>query len=381
MEHHPKVLYLDDEAELLSAFRRVFRKDDDLEVVTTSDPLHALALVDQHHFDVIASDYNLPHMDGARFFAKVQELSPRSVRILITGMSDFQAAVHAINAGHVYSLITKPWDNKELREVIRRGVEQCRMERENRLMHEAIALKNRELEEVNRHLDRLVQERTTNLLDMLVCALDLRDTETQWHSRRVALFSRQIAQSLGVPEGQGLLDIERGALLHDIGKIGISDTILLKPGKLTPEEWEVMYKHPELGFHMLQDIKFLSEARKIVLHHQERFDGKGYPFKLQADDIVLGARIFCVADTLDAITSDRPYRRAQPFEKAREEILRHSGTQFDPRVVEAFLSIPESQFTLLRHEAAKSREQSQPGRVLAPEELRLELGLPKIEVG
>lgn len=377
MEQLPKVLYLDDEPELLLAFRRVFRREA-IEIVTASDPFDALELVERHSFDLIASDYNLPRMDGASFFAKAQEISPHSVRILITGMSDFQAAAHAINAGRVATLITKPWDNHTLLDAVRRGLEQAHRDREYHRMHQALAEKNRELQEVNQHLDRLVQERTTNLLDMLVCALDLRDTETQWHSRRVALFSRRIAQELGVPEGSQLLDIERGALLHDIGKIGISDTILLKPGKLTPEEWQEMYKHPELGYHMLQDIKFLAEARKIVLHHQERYDGKGYPAGLRADEIVLGARIFCIADTLDAITSDRPYRRAQSFEKAREEILRYQGSQFDPKIVEAFLAIPEENFVLLRQEAAQSREQSQPGRVLAPEQLRSELGLPKI---
>jgi putative nucleotidyltransferase with HDIG domain len=371
MEYRPRVLYVDDEPHLLSAFKRLLRKAE-IEVETAEDPHAALKILSEGFFDVIASDYNMPGLDGASFFAKVQELSPRSVRILITGMADFEAAVQAINAGHVYSLVTKPWDAEELREVIRRGLELCRLERENRQMHELLRKQNRDLEEMNQHLDRLVQERTTNLLDMLVCALDLRDTETQWHSRRVALFSRKIAEELGIQEPE-LLDIERGALLHDIGKIGISDNILLKPGKLTPEEWQEMYKHPELGFNMLADIKFLTEARKIVLHHQERYDGKGYPLGLAGEEIVIGARIFCVADTVDAITSDRPYRRAQPFAKAREEVIRYSGVQFDPRVVEAFLRIPEEKFMEMREEAARHQSNSQPGRVLAPEEIRAKL--------
>jgi putative nucleotidyltransferase with HDIG domain len=372
----PRVLYVDDEPNLLAAFVRLFRKSN-LEIHTTQNPLEALALLEQTSFDVVASDYNMPHLNGAQFFAKVQEISPRSVRVLITGMADFQAAAQAINTGRVYALITKPWDASDLRDVVHRGIEFAQLERENREMHELLTRKNHELEELNVHLDRLVQERTTNLLDMLVCALDLRDTETQWHSRRVALFSRRIAQALNIAESQELLDIERGALLHDIGKIGISDTILLKPSKLTPEEWQEMYKHPELGFNMLQDIKFLTDARKIVLHHQERFDGKGYPFGLKSKEIVIGARIFCVADTLDAITSDRPYRRAQSFEKAVEEISKHRETQFDPDVVDAFLSLNEDEFNSLRNVAARSRELSLlEGKVLAPEEIRQQLAAP-----
>jgi putative nucleotidyltransferase with HDIG domain len=376
MTHLPRVLYVDDEPNLLAAFARLFRKSN-LEVHTAQSPIEALSLLESTSFDVVASDYNMPHLNGAQFFAKVQEISPRSVRVLITGMADFQAAAQAINTGRIYALVTKPWDASDLREVIQRGVDFARLERENREMQDLLTRKNRELEELNTHLDLLVQERTTNLLDMLVCALDLRDTETQWHSRRVALFSRRIAQALGITEQQSLLDVERGALLHDIGKIGISDTILLKPGKLTPEEWQEMYKHPEMGFNMLQDIKFLSDARRIVLHHQERFDGKGYPFGLKKSEITIGARIFCVADTLDAITSDRPYRRAQSFEKAVEEIIKYRGAQFDPDVVDAFLTLPEEEFMTLRNVAAKSREISvQEGKVLAPEEIRQQLAAP-----
>jgi HD-GYP domain-containing protein (c-di-GMP phosphodiesterase class II) len=133
--------------------------------------------------------------------------------------------------------------------------------------------------------------------------------------------------------------ISQGALLHDIGKIGVPDAILHKPGPLTEEEWEVMRRHPQIGLHMVSGIEHLTEARTIILHHHERFDGNGYPLGLRGEAITLGARIFTVADTLDAITQDRPYRAARSFDQAREEILRHRGTQFDPDVVDVFLSL------------------------------------------
>jgi HD-GYP domain-containing protein (c-di-GMP phosphodiesterase class II) len=183
-----------------------------------------------------------------------------------------------------------------------------------------------------------------------VAVLDYRDTETQWHSRRVSRFTRRIAEQLGVCDERELRTIEMGSLLHDIGKIGVRDAVLLKPGPLDQEEWVEMREHPRLGWALLQRIEFLREASEIVLQHQERFDGSGYPSGHKGESIVLGARLFAVADTYDAITSDRPYRRAQPHAAAVTEIQRVSGTQLDPRVVDAFSAVPESDWARIRGE-------------------------------
>jgi putative nucleotidyltransferase with HDIG domain len=180
-------------------------------------------------------------------------------------------------------------------------------------------------------------------LEALVNALDARDQETKGHSIRVARYMLDIARALGVPPGsRDWLDMQRGALLHDVGKIGVSDTILLKPGKLTDEEWEKMRAHPLIGYNMLKEVRFLSGAAEIILAHHERWDGRGYPRGLRAEDIPLGARIFSVVDTFDSMTSDRPYRKALATEEALMEIVRNGGSQFDPRVVEAFLDIYET---------------------------------------
>src|SRR5690606_29372771 len=156
-------------------------------------------------------------------------------------------------------------------------------------------------------------ERTNGLLDGLISALDYRDTETQWHSRRVAPFSRRIAGGMGL-SGKDLDIIEQGALLHDMGKIGVRDSIPLTPRPLTPDEWVEMRLHPEFGYRMLQKMPYLHDQALIVLQHQERFDGTGYPAKLKGKEIVVGARIFSLADTMDAITSDRPYRKGRPLQ-------------------------------------------------------------------
>jgi HD-GYP domain-containing protein (c-di-GMP phosphodiesterase class II) len=163
----------------------------------------------------------------------------------------------------------------------------------------------------------------------------------------VSLYARRLAQQLGVQEPE-LTIIEHGALLHDIGKIGVRDGVLLKPGPLTPQEWTEMRRHPELGWALLQRVDYLRPASAIVLQHQEKWDGTGYPRGLKGEQIVLGARVFHVVDTMDAITSDRPYRKARGFEEASAEIVRCAGTQFDPRIVDAFLAVPEDDWERIR---------------------------------
>lgn len=181
-------------------------------------------------------------------------------------------------------------------------------------------------------------------LAALSAALDARDRETEGHSRRVTAYALLLADALQIHETPTREAIEWGALLHDVGKIGVPDAILHKPAPLDKEEWEIMRKHPEIGFQILQSIPFLRPAFAIVRHHHERWDGAGYPLGLCRDDIPLPARIFAIADTLDAMTTDRPYRAAQPFQAAFHEIIRLRGTQFDPRVVDAFMTISEAKW-------------------------------------
>jgi putative nucleotidyltransferase with HDIG domain len=229
------------------------------------------------------------------------------------------------------------------------------------------ALENRRLKLENRayqtKLETLVEQRTAQLrnafgelersyditLQALGGALDLKDNETQWHTERVTAYTIAIARAMGLPKDK-INVIARGAFLHDIGKMAIPDAILRKPGALTPEEIEIMREHCYHGYQIVKKIPFLTEAAEIVYAHQERFDGTGYPRGLKGEEIPLGARIFSVADTLDAITSDRPYRAKQSVAAAREEIQRWSGRQFDPQVVQVFLKMPENIWTDLRNE-------------------------------
>jgi len=225
-----------------------------------------------------------------------------------------------------------------------------------------------EVENYRQSLEQMVDQRTKQLqaamkrieltydetLEALGAALDLRDNETGGHSRRVSLYCLEMARVYGCSP-EKLKQIARGAYLHDIGKIGIPDSILLKPGKLTPDERERMETHARIGYELVNRIAFLAGAAEIVLAHQERFDGTGYPQGLVGDETPLGARIFSVADTLDAMTSDRPYRIALSFVEARAEITRESGRQFDPEVVRVFLSVPDSTWQLIRLKSVENR--------------------------
>lgn len=209
---------------------------------------------------------------------------------------------------------------------------------------------NIELQQLTENLQQSLEELDDTYhatLESLSAALDARDHETEGHSKRVTSLTVAIARAMGVPESE-LLHIEWGSLLHDVGKIGVSDTILLKPGPLTPAEWEEMRRHPEIGYRMLRGVKFLEGALSIVLYHHERYDGKGYPRGLKDSEIPLGARIFAVADAYDAMTSPRPYRPARTKEEALAEIQQGAGTQFDPEVVEHFLKVIDRQTIRVR---------------------------------
>jgi response regulator RpfG family c-di-GMP phosphodiesterase len=351
-----RVLYVDDEPSLCRAFARLFRDTDRLAVETLSSPGEAADLIRKQPFDVIVSDLRMPGMSGIELLAAARLAAPEARRLLVSGYADFQSALDAINEVGVDRLLTKPWENEDVRGAVRAAAEHAflvrenaRVQAENASVTDELRKRTAELQRVNQRLDALVEERTTNLLDGLVSALDMRDSETQWHSRRVGRYARRLARELGI-DGRELDDIERGATLHDIGKIGVRDAVLLKPGPLDEKEWAEMRRHPALGYEILKGIGFLERARLIPLHHQERFDGSGYPRGLKGTQICIGARVFAVVDTYDAITSDRPYRKCGTYEAARAELVRCSGKQFDPDIVNAWLRIPQAVWDNIREE-------------------------------
>jgi len=338
-----RLLVVDDETsvrELLAEGLDMFG----YEALTAADAAAAFEIVKQGGVDLVLTDIEMPGDDGMALLARIKSHDADLDVIMVTGVVDTQTAIRAIRQG-ACDYLTKPFNLDEVQIVIERTLEKRRLIEDNRAHQE--------------HLEELVAERTQQLKDSyestlqaLVTALDFRDNETQGHSSRVVEYAVLVAGVMQVVEPD-LTTIRWGSILHDVGKIGVPDKVLLKPGKLDAEEWELMRKHPEMGYRTLQHIAFLRPALDIVFSHQERYDGTGYPRGLKGEGIPLGARIFAVVDTFDAMTSDRPYRAALTIQNARDEILEFSGTQFDPRVAEAFLSIDADKWRRIRERVHK----------------------------
>ena len=287
---------------------------------TAGNGRDGLALVKEKQFDVVLSDMVMPLMDGIEMLQQIQSLDPELPVVMVTAMHDVSIAIDAIRKG-AYDYLLKPFDKNQLFLSVSRAINHRRLIVENRSYQQGLEqLVEKRTVELRKALQQLEQS-YDETLQALGRALDLKDAETQGHCERVTAFTIAIAKAMYVDPAV-LQQIARAAFLHDIGKMAIPDRILLKPGPLTDDEREVMRAHCDIGYRMLIKIPFLSEAAEIVLSHQEYFDGTGYPRGLRADDIPLGARIFAIADAVDAMTSDRVYRKALPIEHARKEIER-----------------------------------------------------------
>jgi len=296
--------------------------------------------------DLVLSDMIMPEMDGIKLLDWLREYDPEVPVIMVTAIHDISTALEAIRRG-AYDYILKPFEKDQLFLGVGRALQHRRLVAENRSYQLQLEHQVEErTAELTRALGQLEQS-YDDTLEALGSALDLKDAETEGHCQRVTAFTISIAKAMPVPNHY-LPILARAAFLHDIGKMAIPDGILRKPGPLTDDEKQIMRKHCEIGYNMLIRIPFLRDAAEIVLAHQEFFDGTGYPRGLKGEQIPLGARIFTIADSLDAMISDRPYRKALPMGHAREEIRRCSGTQFDPKVVEVFATIPEQHWIDLR---------------------------------
>ncbi len=355
MQHEHTVLFVDDEINILKALQRLLRHEP-MNVLTASRGSEALALLDQHEVQLVVSDQRMPEMSGVDLLTAVRQRHPDLVRMLLTGYTEIQMAVDAINRGEIYRLITKPWNDDELRATIRQAFDHADLKKEIKRLNQVTREQNFKLQDMNRNLEGKVRERTKQLaqkhqelrtayvqtIRALAEAVDAKDAYTRGHSERVGVYASKIALEMGYPKDF----IERvyiAGLLHDVGKIGIPDCVITKPDRLSLEEYEEIKKHPEIGARILEPVDFLRDVVPCVRHHHEWFDGsaRGYPDRLRGDGIPLPSRIILVADTVEAMTSDRPYRKALTLEAVIAEVNKYSGSQFDPTCANAFLRLLE----------------------------------------
>jgi putative nucleotidyltransferase with HDIG domain len=287
--------------------------------------------------DMCILDVQMPFLPEADLLESIKSVDHFTEVVLLTDKNDAALAVNLMKRGAADCLI-KPVELKQLGFSVTRALEHRRLIVENTAykldLEHLVEERSKALSEALRNLSSL----HSATLETLATAIDLRDQGTSGHSRRVADMTVRIARKLGVGESE-LLQIEHGALLHDLGKLRIPDSILWKPSELSQEEWEIMRKHPEYGFDFVQRIEFLKSAADIILSHHEKYDGSGYPRGLKGGEISLAARIFSVVDAVDALAFDRPYHRGIHFATVREEILKRSGTHFDPNLVSPALDL------------------------------------------
>ncbi len=329
-----RILIADDEKVICSMLSQRLMREGYL-CVAAHTGKEALGYFYRENFSLIISDIRMPDLDGLEFLKNVRAVRPTMMFIMMTAYPEIRVAVEAIHLG-VSDFLIKPLDLDLVVFSVKKALEQKKMEEE--------------IESYHKNLKRLVEERTAKLqqaygdlkkayldsVKVLAEAIDAKDPYTRGHSDRVRRMSLRIAVSLGFTE-ERMEILEYGALLHDIGKIGIKDEILRKPGPLSPEEYRMIQEHPLIGAKIVEGIDFFKDKIAMIRNHHEHFDGKGYPDGLAGEAIPLEARLIAVPDAFDAMASSRPHRGSMPTEHILVEMEKHKGKQFDPRILKIFL--------------------------------------------
>jgi putative nucleotidyltransferase with HDIG domain len=342
-----RVLVVDDEAPVRSMIGATLQRQGyDVQLAISGS--QAVEMLGEGPFDLVLTDIVMQDGNGIALLERIHVDQPQLPVVMVSAIHDISVAIDSMRRG-AYDYLLKPFEREHLVATVQRALDHRQALQDSHNYQQNLEQVVRARTEMLRQAMEDLEHSYDVTLEALGDALDLKDSETEGHSKRVTAYTIALARAMGISPVE-IKIIARGAFLHDIGKMAIPDEILRKPGKLTSEEEEIMRDHCTRGYHILRKIPFLSEAAAIVYTHQEHFDGNGYPSRLRGNEIPIGARIFAVADAMDAITSDRPYRKARSFDEARQEILRCSGTQFDPNVVEVFLKIPNELWHELRAE-------------------------------
>lgn len=316
------IMVVDDEKMITATLSTMFKLMLKENVIVYNDVDQALSCkeLENKEIDLIISDFMMPKMNGLEFLKNVKEKCPETVTILLTGYADKENAIRSINEIGLYYYLEKPWNNNDLIKVVKNGLEKKELEDNLKSKYEEIEYSNKELSrlyELLQHDYNSETENTKNLIITLANVIEAKDKYTEGHTRRVGIISRMLGERLGLNE-EKINDLETAGMIHDIGKVGVPENILNKPDKLTPDEFEIIKKHSEIGETILKPLGSLKECLGPVRSHHEKLNGTGYPDGLKGAEISIETRIICVADIFDALYSDRPYRSKMPLSDVRE---------------------------------------------------------------
>jgi putative two-component system response regulator len=324
-----KLLFVDDEPSVLKSLERLFRGER-YEIYTATSGDAAIKILETVHMDVIVTDYRMPGMNGIELLKNAKSLLLTAVRIMLTGYSDLDVTIAAINEGEIHKYITKPWNNRDLINLIETVLKQ------NKSFEKAGShyLRN-DIEREIRDIREALKQSNFSTLRALSTAIELKDRHTKGHCERTMRLSVMLAHKSRISE-ERIKDLSYAALLHDIGKIGVPLEILNKKGKLSPDEFEIVKQHPQQGALITSEIGFLKVPTRIILEHHERIDGTGYPCGKKSGELLLESRILAIADVFDACTSDRSYRNAMTADDAMRIIIEGKNKLFDGELVDIF---------------------------------------------
>ncbi len=349
MERTHSLLIVDDEENILNALNRTLRKEP-YRIITAGSGLEGLSVIEREKITLVLSDHRMPGMEGVEFLSEVRKKSPETIRLMLTGYADIRAVMNAINQGEVYRFITKPWDDEEIKLIIRGAIKHYDLITENRELHALTRRQNLELKDLNSNLEEKVAERTRevevlykdleqNFIDFVrvfMSLLELKSRHLGSHCKRVAALSRRLSEKLDLKPDEKL-DIEVASLLEDIGTLGFPEKMLRKkPSELDPVEKALLQQHPVLGQSSLQHIKKLLPVSLLIRHHHERYDGLGYPDNLRGERIPAGSRIIAIVDYFDALINPSDGGERYSVDRAFFMLEREAGRMFDPVLVGKF---------------------------------------------
>lgn len=357
------ILLVDDEENILSALNRALRKEG-YRIITATSGIEGLSIVDRERLSLVVSDHRMPGMEGVEFLTEVKKKSPETIRMMLTGYADMQAVIASINSGQVYRFATKPWNDEEIKLILRDAIHQYELVQQNRELQELTQRQNLTLKDLNVNLEQKVTERTKevkslfkeleqNFFDFVrvfIGLIELKSPYLGGHSKRVAALSRKLAENMGLSPDE-ILNIEVASLLQDIGTLGFPEKILKKrESELDIVEKSLMQQHPLLGQSALNHIRKLEPIGIFIRHHHERYDGLGFPDNLRGEKIPIGSRIIAIAESFDVMVNPWDNCERYSMDRALNVLEKGMGNRFDPNLVSKFIDLLHD----VRHESIEA---------------------------